>query len=622
MPDAKVSFDSYLNVRNAYAPSFDPSGERIAFLMDVTGVPQVWLIDAKGGWPRQLTYFGERVSLVSWSPTANRLLFAMDEGGSERHQLYLADLDGGGEIRALTDSPKVMHIFGGWSPDGESIAYASNERHPAHFDAYVMDVSDGDARMVFQRDGSNSVAAWTPDGKGLVISRDLTSRYNDLTYLDLNTGDARPLSQDGLATYSSLSWDKQGKGIYLSTNRDREFSALAWMDAASGELAALAEPTWDVEAVSLSPDGKRLAYVADEAGYSRLFVRDLESQSEAAVEGLPTGTLQNPRGPAAVAWSPDGGTLAVTANGVASNANIWLCDVASGDVRQLTHADAGGLDPAGFVEPQLVQFTTFDGREVPAFLYAPPNAKPDGANPVIMHVHGGPEGQERPSFNAQYQYFVSRGYCVLAPNVRGSSGYGRTYIHLDDVRKRMDSVRDLESAWNWLRDSGWADPKRVAVMGGSYGGFMVLSAITTYPDLWAAAVELYGIANFETFLENTSSYRRKLRESEYGNLEDDSEFLREISPIHYVDRIRAPLLVLHGATDPRVPISETEQIVKALSEQGKVVEYVRFEDEGHGFVKRGNRLTATSAVSDFFDRHLPAPIGGDAEIPSPLMGEG
>ena len=193
---------------------------------------------------------------------------------------------------------------------------------------------------------------------------------------------------------------------------------------------------------------------------------------------------------------------------------------------------------------------------------------------------------------------------MLAPNVRGSSGYGRTYIHLDDVRKRMDSVRDLESAWTWLRDSGWADPNRVAVMGGSYGGFMVLAAITSYPDLWAAAVELYGIGDFETFLENTSSYRRKLRESEYGNLEDDGDFLREISPIHYVDRITAPLLVLHGATDPRVPISETEQIVEALRSQDKVVEYVRFEDEGHGFVKRGNRLTATSAVSDFFDRYL------------------
>ncbi len=605
MPESSGAFDSYLNIRSAYAPSFDPSGKRIAFLMDVTGVPQVWLIDAKGGWPRQLTYFGERVSLVSWCPTGNRLLFAMDEGGSERHQLYLIDLDAGGEARSLTDSPRVMHIFGGWSPDGSSIAFASNERHPAHFDVYVMEVPDGAARMVYQNDGSNSVAAWTPDGSGLVVSRDLTSRYNDLTLVDIATGEARPLSPDGeLASYGSLSWDSKGKGLYLTTNRDREFSALAWMDAASGEIATLAEPPWDVEAASLSPDGGSIAYVADEAGYSRLFVRDLESQSETSVDGLPTGTLQNPRGPAAVEWSPDGSTLALTANGVASNANVWLYDVEAGAARQLTFADTGGIDGGSFVEPQLVQFPTFDGREVPAFLYTPDGAIADGSNAVIMSVHGGPEGQERPAFNAQYQYFVSRGYCVLAPNVRGSSGYGREYIHLDDVRKRMDSVRDLESAWNWLRDSGWADPNRVAVMGGSYGGFMVLAAITSYPDLWAAAVELYGIANFETFLENTSSYRRKLRESEYGNLEDDGDFLREISPIHYVDRITAPLLVLHGATDPRVPISETEQIVEALREQGKVVEYVRFEDEGHGFVKRGNRLTTVSAVSDFFDRYL------------------
>ena len=436
MPDLQATFDSYLNVRSAYAPSFDSSGKRVAFLMDVTGVPQVWLIDAKGGWPRQLTYYSERVSLVNWRPTGNQLLFAMDEGGSERHQLYLIDLDAGGEVRALTDSPEVMHIFGGWSPDGASVAFASNERHPAHFDVYVMKVPGGTARMVYQNDGSNSVAAWTPDGSGLVISRDVTSRYNDLTYLDLATGEARPLSPDGdVASYGSLSWDYKGKGLYLTTNRDREFSALAWMDAASGELAVMAEPPWDVEAVSLSPDGRRIAYVADEAGYSRLFIRDLESQSEMAVEGLPTGTLQNPRGPAAVEWSPDGATLALTANGVAANANVWLCDVEAGTARQLTFADTGGVDGETFVEPRLVQFPTFDGREIPAFLYAPPGAKADGSNAVIMHVHGGPEGQERPSFNAQYQYFVSRGYCVLAPNVRGSSGYGRTYIHLDDVRQ-------------------------------------------------------------------------------------------------------------------------------------------------------------------------------------------
>ena len=605
MAERLASFEQYLNVRSAYAPSFDPSGKRVAFLMDVTGVPQVWVVDAEGGWPRQLTFFDERVSLVAWSPKGDNLLFAMDEGGSERHQLYTIDMASGGGGTALTDLPEVMHIFGGWSPDGGSIAYASNERHRAHFDIYVQDVPGGRARMVFQRDGSNSVAAWSPDGESLVISRDNTSRYNNLTLLDLQSGETRALTaENGLATYGSVLWDAQGKGLYMTTNREREFQALAWMDAASGELALLAEPPWDVEAASLSPDGRMLAYIANEAGYSRAFVRDLDEQTDTAVEGLPRGTLQNPRGPASSAWSPDSAVVAFTLNGAANNPNIWLYDVENSSLRPLTHSDTGGIPKNSFVEPQLVEFPTFDGRKVPAFLYASEGAMADGSNPVIMHVHGGPEGQERPSFNTVYQYFVGRGYCVLAPNVRGSSGYGREYIHLDDVRKRMDSVHDLKHAWQWLVDSGWADSNRVAVMGGSYGGFMVLAAITTYPDLWAAAVELYGIANFETFLENTSSYRRKLRESEYGNLEDDGDFLREISPIHYVDRITAPLLVLHGATDPRVPISETEQIVEALRNQGKVVEYVRFEDEGHGFIKRNNRIVGNSAIAEFFDRYL------------------
>ena len=605
MLDQQASFAQYLNVRSAYAPSFDPSGERVAFLMDVTGVPQVWVVDAEGGWPQQLTFFNERVSSVAWAPKDGNLLFAMDEGGSERHQLYLIDNSSGGRVVPLTNSPEVMHIFGGWSPDGRSIAYASNERHRAHFDIYVHDIDNGQARLVYQQDGSNSVAAWSPDGRYLVINHDNTSTYDDLILLDLQSGETRQLTPEGdLSSYGSVRWDSQGKGLYLTTNREREFQALAYVDVASGEFATLADSPWDVEASSLSPDGRLLAYIANEAGYSRAFIRDLENQTDTPVKGLPECTLQNPRGSASVVWSPDSKRIAFTINGATRNPDIWLYDINSETLRPLTHSDTGGIPKDSFVEPQLIEFSTFDGRKVPAFLYTPEGAKADGTNPIVMHVHGGPEGQERPSFNPIYQFFVQRGYCVLAPNVRGSSGYGRTYIHLDDVRKRMDSVHDLKYAWQWLVDSGWADSKRIAVMGGSYGGFMTLAAITSYPELWAAAVELYGIANFVSFLENTSSYRRKLRESEYGSQEDDADFLREISPIRHVDRITAPLMVLHGATDPRVPISETEQIVEALQAQGKVVEYVRFEDEGHGFIKRNNRVVAYSAIAEFLDKHL------------------
>jgi dipeptidyl aminopeptidase/acylaminoacyl peptidase len=608
-----ISFESYLNVRSAYAPQFDASGERIAFITDLSGTAQVWAVDTDGGWPHQLTFADERVSAFSWAPKDERLIFAMDQDGNERHQLYLHS-PGGADAVQLTGAPEVKHIIGPWSPDGDAIAYANNRRDPAFFDIYVQNVPDGEPRMVYRDDGSNSAVAWSPDGRYLVLSRSNTYLYNDLLLLDLGSEETRRLTPDGeLASYGVLGeidcrgvlWDRDSKGLYITTNREREFRALAYIDVAGGELAYLAEPPWDVEDVAVSPDGGMLAYVVNEAGYSRAFVRDLDRRTEVSVEGLPKGTVRNPRMGMAMAWSPDGRSLALTVDSATRTADIWLYDAVDGKSRQVTHSDMGGIPRESFVEPELVSFPTFDGRDIPAFLYAPPGAKPDGKNSVVVHIHGGPEGQDRPSFDPVYQYLVRQGYCVLAPNVRGSSGYGRTYNHLDDVRKRMDSVRDIEQGWRWLVESGWGHAERIAVMGGSYGGFMTLACITTYPELWTAAVELFGMSNLHTFLENTSSYRRRLRELEYGSLQHDADFLKEISPINHVDRVRTPLLVLHGATDARVPIAETEQMVEALRDRGMPVEYIRFEDEGHGFMRRANRLKAYPAIADFLRRRLP-----------------
>ena len=599
------SFSRYLNIRSAYGASFDPLGDRVAFLSDITGVPQLWLIDQQGGWPHQLTFFEDRVSVAEWQPTGERILFAMDTDGDERHQLYLLDPRSPRETVSLDHDPAVMHVFGAWSPDGSRIAYASNRRDPSYFDVYVHEVPDGESRIVYQEDASNSAVAWVPDGGTLVISRAKTNVYQDLLLLDLESLEATQIGPAGdLSRYESIKWQPDGRGFYCVTNRDRENMSLAWIDSSGGELTYVTDGPWEVETASLSHDGGHLAYAINEGGYSKVLIRDLRSRTDTPVTGLPEATLLNPRGSPAIRWSRDDSTLAVTVNGPRDNADVWLYSVQSGAARRLTHSATGGIPRDSFVEPKTVAYPTFDGRDIPAFLYSPQDASPDGNNPVIVHVHGGPESQERPQFTPNYQYFVSRGYCVFAPNVRGSTGYGRTYVHLDDVRKRMDSVRDLEHAWKWLVDSGWADSKRIAVMGGSYGGFMVLSAITTYPDLWAAAVELYGIADFLTFLENTSSYRRRQRAQVYGDPEKDADFLREISPIHYMDKVTAPLLVVHGATDPRVPISETEQLVEGIRGRGGSVEYIRFEDEGHGLVKQGNKLKAYPAIAEFLDRHI------------------
>jgi dipeptidyl aminopeptidase/acylaminoacyl peptidase len=307
---------------------------------------------------------------------------------------------------------------------------------------------------------------------------------------------------------------------------------------------------------------------------------------------------------AGLLFSPDGERLAITFGSANQNTDIWVLDIKAQVISRLTHSSTAGIPSEVFRQPELIRYCTFDGRLIPAFVLKPDTA-PGQRSPAIVWVHGGPESQSRPVWKAEVQYFASLGYAVFVPNVRGSTGYGREYAHLDDVRRRMDSVKDLACGVQWLKSQCWVDPDRVAVQGGSYGGFMVLSSITTYPELFAAAIDFFGIGNFETFLLNTSPYRRKHREAEYGSLENDLEFLREISPAHHVDRIRCPLLVIQGRKDPRVPFSESENMVERIRARGGVVESIYFEDEGHGIVRPQNKIVSWGGMADFLDRHMP-----------------
>ena len=317
-----------------------------------------------------------------------------------------------------------------------------------------------------------------------------------------------------------------------------------------------------------------------------------------------------------MSFNKDQTKLAFSFSSANRNSDIWIYDLAKKELRQLTTSDRAGIRPETFIEPRLIHYKTFDKRDISAWYYEPRRqrsftlsmdkglaVKPQ-AGPVIVYVHGGPESQERPGFSAVFQYYLSHGYAILAPNVRGSTGYGKAFSHLDDVRKREDSVKDLAYAVDWLKAAGVADPKRIAVMGGSYGGYMTLAAITLYPDLWAAAVDTVGIASFETFLQRTSGYRRRQREVEYGSLDKDIDFLRSVSPIAKVDRIKAPLFVIQGKNDPRVPYTEAEQIVAALRKRNAVVEYKLYDDEGHGVSKLKNRLELYPLVADFLDRYM------------------
>ena len=595
-------FDRYLSIRSAYGASFSHDGDRLSFLLDTTGVPQVWSVDSPLSWPEQRTFSDERVTFCSASPTHDELVFGMDEGGNERAQFFRYDF-ANGVVTPLTGMPDAKHRWGGWSNDGERIAFASNRREEAVFDVYVQerDETGEAATLVHEGDGWLQVGGFSPDDDRMIVTEAYSSFDQDVYVLDLESGDLDHLTpHEGQVRYLSVTWGPDGDALYLVTDRDADTLYLARLDIETGALERVVDGDgWNVDGLALDEETGRLVYSRNVDGYTELTVGELDGPK--TIREFPSPDL--PRGVAGgVSFDPDAERFAISATGSASNTNVYVVEVETGRTERWTDAPTAGIPRETFVEPELVRFESFDGRDIPAFFTLSPDAR-EGETPVVVDIHGGPESQRRPSFSAVTQYFVSRGYAVFEPNVRGSTGYGRAYTHLDDVEKRMDSVADIAAGVEWLSDHPAVDPDRIAAMGGSYGGFMVLASLTEYPDLWAAGVDIVGIANFVTFLENTGDWRRSLREAEYGSLEDDRAFLESISPINNAEKIQAPLFVLHGANDPRVPVDEAEQIAEVAAEHVPV-ETLIFPDEGHGFSKLENRIEAYTRIADFLDEHV------------------
>ncbi len=587
------AFARYLKIRSAHGATWSPDGRRVAFLTDITGVPQAWEVLSEGpSWPEQLTFHDERVSGVHYSPTEDSLVYGMDAGGNERAQLFLL---GNGEERNLTRSPDAIHYFGGFSPDGERIAYTATRRNGTDFDVFVQRLPDGEPECVWEVSGYHTVSDWAPDGSYLVVSRHRSNLDNDLYRLDLASGEATLLTpHEGDARFGGARVAPDGTHLFLATDRDGDFVRLARLDLSTLDLEYLTPDDWDVEGVELSKNSRWLVASRNVDGYSDFLLFNGRGR-RAPGPVMPPGILGG------FEFSPDERRLAFTLNGPNRNPDVWVVELPDGEPRRLTRSATAGISVRSFRRPEVVRYPSFDGRDIPALLYEPEEGRAQEGVPVVVNVHGGPESQSRPAFAPVTQYLLNRGYAVFAPNVRGSTGYGKSYTRLDDVRLRMDSVKDLAHAAYWLRERGH---ERIAVMGGSYGGFMVLAALTQYPELWSAGVDIVGIANLVTFLENTGSYRRALREPEYGSLERDRDFLESISPIHKADKIRAPLMVIHGKNDPRVPVGEAEQIVEKVGENGGRVEYLLYEDEGHGLAKLKNRLDAYPKIAAFLDEHL------------------
>jgi dipeptidyl aminopeptidase/acylaminoacyl peptidase len=617
---------AYLEIRTASPSSWAPDGSAMLVSSNLPGTSQVHRldlgdarlpVDAERLVP--LTDFREPVG-AGYLPAdpgggdAHRLLVATDRGGNERYQLFTMPADpatpltGPDELDELVVDEEHIHRPGGVSRDGRWLAYATNRGDGVDFDTWVRDLVTGEERRAWAPGGWTSGGGFSPDGRYLAVS-ELTTRAGDnrVHLVDLHRlGDeaadhddpaARELApHEDAASVGTPSWLPDGSAFFFSTDVGREFVGIA-RGTPDGAWSYVIEPGWDA-GCAVDWTGRHLLVVSNDDGRTRAELRDPVSLEVTATVPLPGDGVAG-----GFAFSKDGRHLAFSCSSARIPGDAWRYDTDTGELARLT-VSPGDVDPETFVEPELVRYRSFDGLEVPAFVFRPADAP--APYPVVVMIHGGPESQWRPSFSPLTQYLVANGFAVVAPNVRGSTGYGRAYQHLDDVELRLDSVRDLAGLHDWLATQDDLDADRAALYGGSYGGYMVLMGLTHQPERWRAGVDIVGMSNLVTFLENTADWRRAFREREYGSLEHDRELLAELSPITHVDRLRAPLCIVHGANDPRVPLGEAEQIHEILEERGIRSELLVYEDEGHGLAKLANRVDAYPRIAAFLHEVLGA----------------
>ena len=585
--------EDFLNVRSAMAAGFSPDGSNVLVAANLSGTMQLYSVACGGGDPTPITDFAEPVS-GRYLPSGE-ILLQMDSGGNERLQIYRIEGDGT-NVRPVVYEPEYIHRVGSVSRDGKTLSYASNRRNGVDFDICVLELASGDDQIVASLGGWLYSGEFSPDARFLSIGR-LGERAGDNAshIVDLVSGEIVEVApHDEPSAIGTAEWLPDGSGFFFSTDQDREFAAIAFYDMRARTWRPVIERDADL-ACSIDKVGRALAVTTTRDGYT-----SVEFFDPATLERV--GELPLPRRGVVptLTRSDDGRLVAYTFMSPVDAGDAWLYDLDSQETRRLT--DVPKPVPAdALVEPVVERFASFDGEEISALVFRPA-AGVDA--PVVVSIHGGPESQYIPVFNPVTQFLVARGYGVVAPNVRGSTGYGKRFQHLDDGRLRLDSVADLAALHGWLVAQPGLDAARAALMGGSYGGYMTLAGLAFQPSLWAAGVDIVGISSLVTFLENTAAWRRKFREREYGSLEHDRDFLVEASPITRVDDMRAPLFIIHGANDPRVPVGEAEQIHRVLSAKGVPCELLVYADEGHGLAKLKNRLDAYPKAADFLDRVL------------------
>jgi len=594
----------YTEIRAAGFTSWHPVRREMLVYTRFGPTYQVHRVSAPGAARTQLTFFPENIYGGTYDPkTGDSFVFSKDKGGDEFYQLYRFDLADGG-ITLLTDG-KSRNTGALWNDAGDRIVYGSTRRNGKDVDLWVLDPRDPKSnRLLAQLAGGGwSAVDWSPDGRRILVQEAISANETYYWILDAQNGEKRLVTPKGGAekiAYGGGKFAKDGNGIYLTTDRASEFQRLVYLDLASGKQTFLTPDTADVDEFDLSHDGGTIAYEANEQGLSAVRLLDTGTRKIRDLAGIPPG------GVSGILWHRDGRAIGFTLASAHSPYDAYSYDVAAGKLERWTASETGGLNAETFSEPELIRWKSFDGREISGFLYRPP-ARFTGKRPVMVEIHGGPEGQWRPDFLMHYNYYLNElGVAMIAPNVRGSSGYGKSFLKLDNGFLRENSYKDIGALLDWIAARPDLDADRIMITGTSYGGHMTLAVSTFYADRIRCAVDVVGPSNLVTFLENTSGYRQDLRRVEYGDERDPKmrAFLEKIAPAKNAEKIKKPLFVIQGANDPRVPRSESEQMVAVLRKQGTPVWYLMAKDEGHGFGKKPNRDFQLYATVLFMKQYL------------------
>lgn len=594
--DVKAGLARYQNARAAVFGEWMRDGSML-IRTRFGATNQLHRVAAPGADREQITFFDDPVSGVTTVPGSDRFVFAKDTGGDEWFQLYLTD--GKGQVTQLTE-PGTRNFGLTFTPDGKQAIWATSRKGSGDTQIVGADVPAAGGgvtrRVLHQAPGSITPLDVSPDGKQVLLSRYVSITESKLYLMDVAGGPLTQIAPDaGKVAYGGGEFTANGRSLITLSDKGSDLTRLVELDIVTGQETVLSpDAKWDVESFDLSDDGRVLAWAVNEEGYSTVATRDLRTRRALPQPKLPKGVASG------LQFSPDGKLLAIGLSTSTSSGDVWSHGVVDGKLARWTKSELGGLDPATLVEPELVRFKSFDGLSVPAFVYKPKSGA--GKLPVVIEIHGGPEGQSRPSFNAARQHMVAElGAAVIVPNVRGSTGYGKAYVQLDNAEKREDSVKDIGALLDWIATQPDLDANRVVVMGGSYGGYMVLASMTHYSDRLAGGINLFGISNWISFLTNTEAYRRDLRRQEYGDERDPvmRAVFERISPLNSVTKITKPMLIMQGLNDPRVPPGESRQIVDALRARGIEVGYVQFRDEGHGFARKPNNDARREAETVF-----------------------